>query len=228
MKPTGQSGKSARLSREIIRETHGQIICETTRQVGQRTIARTLPGCAARRAHAGEIGDVGLNRRRQPVVRGRHEQGCGRARPITQAPAQDNVSRQGHNARSCAQHSRATLCSRPVSARLRKLAEYPLTVRPASAASPRPGVLATRTRTLCVPPGAYFFGGLFPLPPPDLLPVVEGAFAGLPPPLLPFAIVAPLNSAVSSDRLSIVRRAGRPYLGVTPTDTREALAELPD
>jgi len=36
IKPIGQSGKSERLSREIIRETHGQIICETT--TGQLTL----------------------------------------------------------------------------------------------------------------------------------------------------------------------------------------------
>ena len=42
---------------------------------------------------------------------------------------------------------------RPVSARLRNLIEQLLPVRPASAASPRPGILATRTGTHCVPPG---------------------------------------------------------------------------
>lgn len=35
--------------------------------------------------------------------------------------------------------------------------------------------------------GRYFFGGLLPLPPPDGLPVVLGALAGMPPPLPPLA-----------------------------------------
>lgn len=83
-----------------------------------------------------------------------------------------------------------------------------------SAAGPRPGVFTTWTGTRYVSPGDYFFGGLFPLPLPDLLPVVEGAFAGLPPPLFPFSIFCSLVVVGSFRKPAVHRQESRtPVLG---------------
>ena len=65
-------------------------------QIGERPVARPLPGRAARRAHPSEIREVRLDRRRQLRVRSRprHHPRCRRVRRDMQGPVRINC----HNA----------------------------------------------------------------------------------------------------------------------------------
>ena len=80
-------------------------------QVGERPVARPLPGRAAGRAHPPEIGEIRFDRRRQPCVRSRHRPCSGLSLPGVQALARRSAPAAK---RGCACHSLSSGRPKPV------------------------------------------------------------------------------------------------------------------